>query len=122
MSCFAKIDKNGVVTQVIVATQDVIDSGMFGDPTEWVETDTEGKKRNKYAGIGHIYHKELDSFIDAKPKQVVVEIEEDELELDVETKTWKMKDKQGLKSKLIEAEVKRKKDKVDGKIKLERPS
>ena len=31
MAHFAKIE-NGIVTQVIVAEQDVIDSGVFGNP------------------------------------------------------------------------------------------
>ena len=35
MTHFAKV-KNGIVTQVIVAEQDVIDSGLFGDG--WVQT------------------------------------------------------------------------------------
>ena len=35
MSHFAKVE-NGIVTQVIVAEQDVIDSGLFG--TGWVQT------------------------------------------------------------------------------------
>ncbi len=35
MAHFAQVE-NGIVTQVIVAEQDVIDSGMFG--TGWVQT------------------------------------------------------------------------------------
>ena len=35
MSHFAKVE-NGIVTQVIVAEQDVIDSGLFG--TGWIQT------------------------------------------------------------------------------------
>ena len=37
MSHFAKIE-SGVVTQVIVAEQDFINSGAVGDPTAWVQT------------------------------------------------------------------------------------
>ena len=37
MSHFAKV-VDGKVTQVIVAEQDVIDSGLFGSPSEWIQT------------------------------------------------------------------------------------
>ena len=37
MSHFAKVE-NGVVTHVIVAEQDFIDTGLAGDPTLWVQT------------------------------------------------------------------------------------
>jgi hypothetical protein len=57
MSHFAKVE-NGVVTQVIVAEQDVIDSGIFGHG--WVQTSynthggqhPEGRPlRKNYAGL-----------------------------------------------------------------------
>jgi hypothetical protein len=37
MSHFAQV-KNGIVTGVIVAEQDFIDSGLVGDPKEWIQT------------------------------------------------------------------------------------
>jgi len=37
MSHFAKVE-NGVVTQVIVAEQDFIDTGVLGDPSLWIQT------------------------------------------------------------------------------------
>jgi len=37
MSHFAKVE-NGIVTQVIVAEQDFINSGAVGDPSTWVQT------------------------------------------------------------------------------------
>ena len=61
MSHFAKVE-NGIVTQVIVAEQDVIDSGMFG--SGWVQTSyntranqhPEGRPLHKnYAGIGYTW-------------------------------------------------------------------
>jgi hypothetical protein len=61
MSHFAKVE-NGVVTQVIVAEQDVIDSGIFGHG--WVQTSynthggqhPEGRPLHKnYAGIGYTW-------------------------------------------------------------------
>jgi len=73
MSHFAKIE-NGIVTQVIVADQDVIDSGLFGDG--WVQTsyNTSGgwhpenrPLRKNYAGIGYTYDSVRDAFIPQKP-------------------------------------------------------
>jgi hypothetical protein len=75
MAHFAKIE-NGIVTQVIVAKQDVIDSGLFGNPSSWVQTsynthggihyepntnppvpspDQSKALRANYAGIGYTY-------------------------------------------------------------------
>jgi hypothetical protein len=74
MSHFAKIE-NGLVVQVIVAEQDVIDSGIFGN--SWVQTsyNTHGgihanggtPLRKNYAGIGFTYDAQRDAFIPPKP-------------------------------------------------------
>ena len=73
MSHFAKVE-NGIVTQVIVAEQDVIDSGLFG--TGWVQTSyntsggqhPEGRPlRKNYAGAGYTYDSGRDAFIPPKP-------------------------------------------------------
>jgi hypothetical protein len=75
MSHFAKVE-NGVVTQVIVAEQDFIDTGLVGDPKSWIQTsyNTHGGKhpegrpfRKNYAGIGFSYDPTLDAFIPPKP-------------------------------------------------------
>lgn len=75
MSHFARV-VDGKVTQVIVAEQDVIDSGLFGSPSEWVQTSyntyrnqhPEGRPlRGNYASIGSIYDKENDVFYSAQP-------------------------------------------------------
>lgn len=69
MAHFAKVE-DGIVTQVIVAEQDVIDSGLFGDG--WVQTSyntyggqhPEGRPlRKNFAGIGYTYDAERDAFI-----------------------------------------------------------
>jgi len=69
MAHFAKVE-NGIVTQVIVAEQGVIDSGLFGDG--WVQTSyntyggqhPEGRPlRKNFAGVGYAYDAELDAFI-----------------------------------------------------------
>ena len=73
MSHFAKVE-NGIVTQVIVAEQDVIDSGMFG--TGWIQTSyntyggqhPEGRPlRKNYAAIGFTYDSQRDAFIPPQP-------------------------------------------------------
>jgi len=82
MSHFAKIE-NGFVTQIIVAEQDVIDSGLFGSPSEWVQTsyNTRGgihygqdgqpdggvALRGNHAGIGYIYDATHDVFYAPQP-------------------------------------------------------
>jgi hypothetical protein len=80
LSHFAKVE-NGIVTQVIVADQDVIDSGMFG--SGWVQTSYNTKGgvhygqdnqpsggvalRKNYAGIGFAYDSTRDAFIAPQP-------------------------------------------------------
>ena len=82
MAHFAKVE-NGVVTEVIVAEQDFIDSGAVGDPSSWVQTSyntrggihygPDGKPdggvalRKNYAGIGFSYDPVLDAFIPPQP-------------------------------------------------------
>jgi hypothetical protein len=76
MSHFAQINQDNVVAQVIVADQDVIDSGLFGDPTSWIQTSyrthagfhPEGRPlRKNYAGIGYNYDPARDAFIPPTP-------------------------------------------------------
>lgn len=73
MSHFAKVE-NGVVTQVIVVEQDIIDAGIFGGG--WVQTSynthggqhPEGRPlRKNYAGIGYTYDLGRDAFIPPQP-------------------------------------------------------
>lgn len=77
MSHFAQIDENNIVTQVIVIEQDVVDTGLFGDPNSWIQTsyNTHGgvhsqggtPLRKNYAGIGYTYDSTKDAFIPPKP-------------------------------------------------------
>jgi hypothetical protein len=77
MSHFAHIDQNNIVTQVIVAEQDFINSGVVGNPSEWVQTSYNtfaGQHKNggtplrkNYAGIGYTYDAGRDAFIPPKP-------------------------------------------------------
>ena len=66
MSHFAKLDNN-VVTQVIVAEQDFINSGLVGDSFLWVQTSYNGNFRKNFAGVGHTYDKTRDAFIPPQP-------------------------------------------------------
>ena len=67
MAHFAKIDNNNLVTQVIVAEQDFINSGAVGDSFLWVQTSYNNNFRKNYAGIGSTYDKTRDAFIPPKP-------------------------------------------------------
>lgn len=75
MSHFAKVE-DGIVTEVLVIEQDVIDTGLFGDPSLWVQTSynthggqhPEGRPlRKNYAGVGYTYDAERDAFIPPQP-------------------------------------------------------
>jgi len=76
MAHFAKV-LNGIVTQVIVADQEFIDSYVDGNPGRWVQTsyNTHGgvhalggtPLRKNYAAVGDIYDRSLDAFYMPKP-------------------------------------------------------
>jgi hypothetical protein len=76
MAHYAHVE-NGIVTQVIVADQDFINSGAVGDPSTWVQTSYNtyaGEHRNggtplrkNYAGVGFSYDSVKDAFIAPKP-------------------------------------------------------
>ncbi len=83
MSHFAKVE-DGIVTQVIVAEQDFIDTGALGDSNQWIQTsyNTRGGKhytpdsneedsgtplRKNYAGVGYVYDSVRDAFYTPQP-------------------------------------------------------
>lgn len=82
MSHFAKVE-NGIVTEVLVISQDEVNTGLFGDPLLFVQTSyntrggvhygPDGKPdggialRKNYAGIGYSYDPVLDAFIPPQP-------------------------------------------------------
>lgn len=85
MSHFAKVE-NGIVTQVIVAEQDFINTGAVGDPSTWKQTsyntrggvhydpntgepsaDQSKALRKNYAGIGYVYDAGRDAFYAPSP-------------------------------------------------------
>lgn len=81
MAHFAKVE-SGIVTEVLVISQAEVDTGIFGDPSLWIQTsyntrggvhygpdgqpDGPGLRKN-YAGIGFAYDPLLDAFIPPKP-------------------------------------------------------
>ncbi len=77
MSHYAQIDENNTVTRVLVIEQDVIDTGLFGDPRSWIQTsyNTHGGQhllggtplRKNYAGVGYTYDFGRDAFIPPQP-------------------------------------------------------
>lgn len=77
MSHFAQIDENNIVTRVLVIEQDVVDTGLFGNPKSFVQTSYNTRAgihvlggtplRKNYAGIGYTYDKNRDAFIPPKP-------------------------------------------------------
>lgn len=73
MAHFAKVE-NGIVTNVIVADQEVIDSGILGH--DWVQTSyntiggqhPEGRPlRKNFASVGFSYDATRDAFIPPQP-------------------------------------------------------
>ena len=67
MSHFAKLDKDNIVTKVIVAEQDFINSGAVGDSFLWVQTSYNNSFRKNFAGVGMTYDSTRNAFI---PPQV----------------------------------------------------
>jgi hypothetical protein len=84
MGHFAEINSENIVTRVIVADQDFINSGAVGDASNWVQTSYNTKGgvhyapdsntpdggvalRKNYAGIGFTYDETKDAFIDPQP-------------------------------------------------------
>ena len=67
MSHFAKINSSNIVTEVIVAEKDFINSGLVGDEFLWVQTSYNNNFRKQFAEIGGTYDKTKDKFISPKP-------------------------------------------------------
>lgn len=89
---------DGVVTNVIVADQEFIDT--MPNPSEWIQTsyNTQAGEhkaggtplRYNYAGIGYFYDKDADAFYAPKPP-VDPENPDVDYVLDTSTYTWKVK-------------------------------
>ncbi len=67
MSHFAKINSSNIVTEVIVAEQDFINSGAVGDSFLWIQTSYNNNFRGKYASVGATWDKVNEVFISPQP-------------------------------------------------------
>jgi hypothetical protein len=83
MTHFAQLDKNDNVITIIVCDKEAIESGLHGDPKQWVETDPgtiggvhygeDGNPdggtplRGNYAYIGGVYDRNADVFYTRQP-------------------------------------------------------
>jgi hypothetical protein len=63
MEHFAKINQQRIVTQVIVADEDHIDT----IPGTWIQTWVDGEYRKNFAGVGYSYDYIRDAFIAPQP-------------------------------------------------------
>ena len=71
------VKADNIVTQVIVAEQDFIDTGVMGDPSLWVQTSYNTQEgvhllggtpfRKNFAAVGFTYDRERDAFYGPKP-------------------------------------------------------
>jgi len=64
---WAKLDNNRIVTELVVADEELIISGRFGLSQNFVETSYTGAFRKNYAGIGYSYDMLRNAFIPPKP-------------------------------------------------------
>ena len=68
MTEYAKIGKDGRVETVIVIEPEMLATGRWGDPSEWVENDP--VKRKNPAGKGYVYDRAKDEFVAPKSEEV----------------------------------------------------
>ena len=91
MAHYAQLDKNNIVTQVIVvANSDITDANgneveeigitfckkLLGEDTNWKQTSYNNNIRVRYAGIGYSFSEELNAFIPPSPFESWVLVEE----------------------------------------------
>ena len=66
MAHFAKLNNN-IVTEVIVAEKNFINSGLVGDEFLWVQTSYNNNFRKNFAGVGDTYDSVKDAFYKPQP-------------------------------------------------------
>ncbi len=67
MAHFAKIDSNNIVTQLIVAEKDFINSGSVGDEFLWIQYSYNNNFRKQKAEVGFTWDKTNEVFVKPKP-------------------------------------------------------
>lgn len=97
MSHFAQINENSIVINVLVGEEEIFQSGIFGDPSKWIQTSYNTRAgihydpttqlpddgvalRKNYASVGMIYDPIRDAFYLSKPHNGWI--------LNEETCTW----------------------------------
>lgn len=68
-SYFARIDENNIVTEVIAATQEFIDSGAVGPKQQWIQCCINHMIRGRYPGKGYTYDRHKEEFFPPKPPE-----------------------------------------------------
>lgn len=88
MANFAKLDNNNIVLQVVVVSNDAIDSSneeasgiafltnLLGY-SNWKQTSITNRIRKNYAAIGMVYDEQRDAFISPKPTDGQWQLNED---------------------------------------------
>lgn len=67
-SLFAEIDPTtGEVVRVIVISADLLNTGKWGDPKNFVRTYPDGRVRGNRADVGYTYRADLDVFLPPRP-------------------------------------------------------
>ena len=66
MSHFAKLDSNNIVTEVIVATQQEINSENHGDAFNWIQCSYNNNFRGRFPGIGTVWNPETNMFLSSE--------------------------------------------------------
>lgn len=80
MSHFARVTSDGTVSEVISAEQDFIDTGVLGNPQEWVQCSYNTRAgvhltggtpiRKNFPAAGFTYDSVRDAFIPPKPSGI----------------------------------------------------
>ncbi len=64
---FAEVDNSNVILRIIVVDQANINTGLFGNPGNWIQTYYDGSQRKNYAGPGYSFDNGRNAFIPPKP-------------------------------------------------------
>tara|TARA_Y100000310_G_C20564290_1_gene754652 strand:- start:36 stop:320 length:285 start_codon:yes stop_codon:yes gene_type:complete len=67
MTQFAEIDENKIVKRILVVEQDFIDTGVLGDPSNWIKVSFEDKRKSP--AIGYTYDEENNAFKPYRPQE-----------------------------------------------------
>ena len=66
MKTWAKLNNDRIVTDILVAEESQIVSGILGHPMNFIETSTTAEFRKNYAAVGYYYDMMRNAFIPPK--------------------------------------------------------